>query len=86
MRLAVGVSARAIWFVAMVAVYVDALVVLAKRPNWGLFFGALIAFPITILVWPWKHTAFGVPLWIVGVVMLVAYPISTFVGGLDPVE
>jgi hypothetical protein len=35
---------------------------------------------------PWKHHAFGVPLWIVGVAMLVAYPISTFVGGLDPID
>jgi hypothetical protein len=86
MRLMVGLLARLFFFVCFAFVEIDALVTLAHRSDWNLFFWALIGFPITVLVWPWTHWAFGVPLWIIGVTMLVSYPVSTIVGRLDPVD
>jgi hypothetical protein len=49
----------------------------------------VIFFPITIFIWPLTHlgeTVVGIKLWLVLVVAVVAYPISTFVGGLAPIE
>jgi hypothetical protein len=45
-------------------------------------------FPVTIFLWPLTHltdTVFGFELWLVFVVSLVAYPISTLIGGMAPI-
>lgn len=51
-----------------------------------LAFLAVLAFPATtyLNVFPWGIEFFGVPVFIVAIFAAVAYPVSTFIGHLDP--
>lgn len=85
MRLLIGLVARALFWVGLGVIVIDAVVELWNRGDGALAVAAAIFFPVTFIVWPWTHEAFGYPLWIVLVAAVIAYPISTFVGGLEPV-
>ena len=86
MRLLVGLIARALVWAAFALIVGDALITLWDRGEYALAVAAAILFPITIFLWPWTHQAFGHPLWWAFVIAAVAYPISTFVGGLPPID
>lgn len=85
MRLLIFLIGRAIFSVCVAIIVVDAVRQLGDRGDEALAVAAAIFFPITFLVWPWTHEAFGYPLWILIVIAIVAYSISTFVGRLEPV-
>jgi hypothetical protein len=82
----IGVCARLMMWACIVVIVGDAATTLWQRGEHGLAFFSVVLFPATTFIWPWIHDAFGLPLWIAGIVALAAYPISTFVGGLPPVE
>lgn len=86
MRRFVGVIARAIVWICFAVIVGDAVVTLFHRGNGVLGVLAAIFFPITVFVWPWTHRAFGMSLIVFFVVAAVAYPISTFIGGLRPID
>jgi len=86
MRLLIGVVARAIVWICFAVIVGDAVVTLFHRGKPVLGVLAAIVFPATILIWPWTHDAFGWSLIVFFVIAVVAYPISTFVGGLRPID
>ena len=86
MRILAGLLARAVFWAAVGVIVVDAALTLWRNGRQALAVAAAILFPITILVWPWTHEAFGYPLWLAFVIAAVAYPISTFIGGLPPID
>src|SRR4051812_22562236 len=89
MRLAIGVVSRIIVYVCFGLLIGDAVVTEWRHQNYVLSVLALIFFPATIFLWPLTHlgdTVFGVKLWLLFVISLVAYPISTLVGGLSPID
>ena len=51
----------------------DAVVELWGRGDEVLAILAAVGFPITFVVWPWRHEAFGIPLWIFFVAGVVSY-------------
>jgi hypothetical protein len=88
MRLTIGVIARMVTYAAFVVIVGDAVLTLIQRGGGGIVTAvfALGFFPVTIVVWPWTHEAFGVSLIVFFVAAVVAYPISTFVGRLAPIN
>lgn len=85
-RLLIGFVARLAMWAALAVIVVDAVRELWARGEQATAVFAAILFPVTVFVWPWKREAFGRPLWQLLVVALIAYPVSTLVGGLPPVE
>ncbi|MDQ2910709.1 MAG: hypothetical protein M3R39_06810 [Actinomycetota bacterium] len=88
MRALIGIVSRLLVYACFVLLIGDAAVELWRGQNYFWSVMAVIFFPVTIFVWPLTHlsdTVFGLPLWFVFVVSVVAYPISTFVGGLPPI-
>lgn len=51
----------------------DAVVELWGRGDELLAILAAVGFPITFIIWPWRHEAFGIPLWIFFVAGVVSY-------------
>jgi hypothetical protein len=60
---------------SVVIVVGDAAVELWGRGDeiWAIV--AVVLFPVTFLVWPWTHEAFGVPLWVFFLAGTVSYSI-----------
>jgi hypothetical protein len=60
---------------AVVIVVGDAAIELWGRGDevWAVV--AVIGFPITYVVWPWTHEAFGLPLWVFFIAGIVSYSI-----------
>lgn len=88
-RVTVGVVARVVFWVALALIVVDAVAELWKRGDAPLAVAAAAFFPVTVFVWPLAETGaavFGLTCWWLLIVCIVAYPISTFVGGLEPVD
>jgi len=85
-RLLIGLIARAVTWLGVALIVGDAVVNLFQDGRAALGVAAAILFPVTFFVWPWTHHAFGVSLIIVFVVTVIAYPISTFVGRLPPID
>jgi hypothetical protein len=85
MRLAIGLVARAVVWGCFLVIVGDAVVTLWQRGQYVLAFVAAGVFPATIIIWPWTYSAFGVSLIVFFVAAAIAYPISTFIGGLDPI-
>ena len=44
---------------------------------------ALVFFPVTFVVWPWVHEAFGRPLWIAALAAVVAQALSFTLSGRE---
>jgi hypothetical protein len=84
-RLFIGVIARLIVWACVAVIVGDAVVTMWDRANYVLMVAALCFFPATVFIWPWTHSAFGVSLIFFYVIGAVAYPISTVIGGLDPI-
>jgi hypothetical protein len=82
--LVVGLVARAVMWAALGVIVMDAVLTLWREGREVLAVAAGIFFPITILIWRGVMRPSGYPLWWAFVVAIVAYPISTFVGGLPP--
>jgi hypothetical protein len=85
-RLAVGLVARIIFWIGAGLIVYEAGTTLWHHGEKALAVASALFFPVTILVWPWKHEAFNHPLWIVLAILFVSYPISTFVGGLPTID
>jgi TctA family transporter len=89
MRFLIGLVARAAFWAAVVVIVGDAVIELWNDDNKVLAIASIVLFPITIFVWPLSnldHAAFGYDLWLFLAVAVIAYPISTFVGGLSPID
>jgi hypothetical protein len=82
---AIGIATRLIVYAGFAIIVGDAVVTLWQRGQYLFALIALGAFPATVFLWPWTHAAFGVSLIWVFAATLIAYPISTFVGRLDPI-
>ena len=39
---------------------------------------AAVGFPITFVIWPWTHEAFGIPLWAVFIAGVVSFKLASF--------
>lgn len=79
----VGFLARALMWVCLGAIVVDAVITLWQDNNQVLAVFAGIFFPITVFVWPfypWGHEVFGIALWIVFLVGLGSYWLSQLGG------
>jgi hypothetical protein len=89
MRLVIGIVARLAVYACFALILGDAFFELWRDHHVVLAVLALIFFPATIFIWPITHlgdTVFGLKLWLVFVTALVAYPVSTFIGGMRPIE
>lgn len=89
MRTLIGLSARLVFWVCVVLIVVDAVSELWRREDFALAVAAAILFPITVFVWPLAELEgdiVGLTLWWLLVVAIVAYPVSTFIGGLSPID
>ena len=86
MSTVIGLLARAVMWGMFIIIVGDAVVTLWDRGDEVLAVLAVIFFPATIFIWPWTHEAFGYPLWIAFLIAAIAYPISTFVGGLPSID
>ena len=92
--MAVGVLARLVTVAGYLLIVADAVIGLWQTSQRVLAVLALIASPITVFVWPVFGDGDGVGnaavagphLWIVLLAAMIAYPISTFVGGLPPID
>jgi hypothetical protein len=84
-RTLIGVVARLIVYAGFIVIVGDALLTLWERGEYALAVAAAVFFPLTVLFWPWRHDAFGASLIWVFIATVIAYPISTFVGRLDPI-
>ena len=67
---------RLVVWAAFVVVVGDAVVSLWERGREVLAVVALVFFPVTFVVWPWLHEAFGRPLWLALVGAIVAQTLS----------
>lgn len=88
MRVLIGVVSRLLVYICFALIIGDAVVELWRDQNYVLSILAAIFFPVTIFLWPLTHltdTVFGFELWLVFVVSLVSYPISTLIGGMAPI-
>jgi len=63
--LLVALLGRLAFWVALVFIAADAVIDLWRDGNRVLAVLAGVFAPLTFVVWPWQHRAFGVPLWIV---------------------
>jgi len=73
----------------MAAIVLDAVVTQWQRDNALMSVVALVAAPFTLLIWPVFGTGadlVGIPLWQILIALFVAYPISTFIGGMLPID
>lgn len=94
MRIIIGGIARLVFFACAAIIVGNAVVNCFQDGNVGMGIAAIVALPITFFVYPFvvpeSHTLwpFGddVSMVAILVVALIAYPISTFVGGHDPVD
>ena len=60
---------------SLVIVVGDAVIDLWQRGDEVLAILAAVGFPITFLIWPWRHETFGIPLWIVFLAGVISYSI-----------
>jgi hypothetical protein len=58
---------------AVLLVVGDAAVELWRDERAVLAILAVVGFPMTFVVWPWTHEAFGIPLWIVFIAGTIAF-------------
>ncbi len=93
-RLVIGLIARGITYLGLVFIVGNAVVESAKNGDWVLALIELAAFPLTFLIYPFAAPE-GAQAWPLAdgtsfipalIAALVAYPISTFIGGLDPID
>jgi hypothetical protein len=67
---------RLLVWLAVVVIVGDAVLDLWERGSRILAVLAGIFFPVTVLVWPWLHDAFGYPLWLAIVAAIAAQSLS----------
>ena len=93
-RLTIGVLARGVMWACLWFIVGNAVAQCIHNSDWVLAFLALALFPLTFFIYPFAASPTD-SAWPVGddtalivalAVALIAYPISTFVGGLDPVD
>jgi len=93
-RLGIGLAARGIFWLCFVLIVGNAVVQAIADDEWVLAVFEVAFFPLTFLIYPFAADplaqawplADGTNLIPFLVAAVVAYPISTFVGGLPPVE
>lgn len=93
-RIIIGLLARAVFWAGFLLIVGNAVLQAIADDQWVLAFFEVAAFPLTFLLYPFLQPEFGNAWpWTDGhtlipvlVTALVAYPISTLVGGLDPVD
>ena len=92
-RVFIGLVARGVFWVAILLLVGNAAVFLWSEGNWFFSIVSVVMLPFTTFLWPifapeaasaWPFEARS-GLWILFAVAVVAYPISTFVGGLQRV-
>lgn len=93
-RLAIGLVARGGFWVCFLFILGNAVAQSIHEKAYGVTFIELAAFPLTVLIYPFAHHP-GAQAWpfmdgtsfvAAFVAMVIAYPVSTFIGGLAPVE
>lgn len=93
-RVSIGLLARGVFWVGVWLIVGNALAQAITDHQYVLAFFELAGFPLTFLLYPFLQPALGnawpwadghtlIPVLVAAV---VAYPISTFVGGLEPVD
>ena len=93
-RLGVGVIARIAFWVIVLFIVGNAVVQAATDDQWVLAFIEASFFPATFLIYPFaaapdataRPFAEGTTFIPFLVTALIAYPVSTFVGGFDPID
>lgn len=80
-RSVVGLFARGVFWLSLLWILGDSAFSSWRDGNVGMIVAKLVFFPVTYVVWPWLSG-----LWWLFVVSIVAYAVSTFVGGLEPVD
>jgi DNA-binding response OmpR family regulator len=65
---------------APLIIVTDAVIDLVRDERYVLGLLALVGFPITFVVWPWTHGAFGIPLWPVLITGVVSLSIRKRIG------
>jgi hypothetical protein len=88
-RLLIGIPARLLVYVCLTVIVLDAVIRLWQESKHAASVAAAIFFPATTFIWPLTHLhrlVFGVRMWTIFGTALIAYPISTFVGGLAPID
>ena len=70
--LLVALAGRLAFWAAFALIAVDAVVDLWRDGSQALAVLAGLFAPVTFVVWPWQHEAFGAPLWIVFLVAVAA--------------
>lgn len=94
MRAGVGLVARFVFWICVWFIVGNAVAQAITDGSWVLAFLELALFPLTFLVYPFVADPFalawpfadGTNLVPFLVAALIAYPISTVIGGLDPVD
>lgn len=61
---------------AMVIVVGDAVVELWTDGRVVMSVLALVAFPLTFLIWPWTHAVVGIPLWIIAIAGFISLKLA----------
>lgn len=93
-RFVIGIAARGVFWVCFWFILLNAVVQTVKDGQYFLAFIELAVFPLTVFVYPFVADA-GALAWPLEagtslipalITMLIAYPVSTFVGGLPPVD
>ncbi len=93
-RVVIGLGARGVFWACLLFIVGNAVAQAIRDGEWLLALIELAALPLTFLIYPFAATD-GAMAWPLadGTSMIpflgaaaIAYPISTFVGGLDPVE
>lgn len=93
-RVGVGLVARIVFWICVWFIVGNAIAQAIADTSWVLAFVELALFPLTFLIYPFVAAPFalawpfadGTNLVPFLVAALIAYPISTVVGGLDPVD
>lgn len=94
LRFGIGLIARGVFWLCLLFILGNAVAQAVRESAYVLGFFELSAFPITVLLYPFVHHpdayawpfAAGSSLVPAFVAMMVAYPVSTIVGGLAPVD
>lgn len=94
LRLAIGLIARGIFWLCLLFILGNAIAQAVHEKAYLLGFVELSAFPITVLLYPFVHhaeayawpLATGTSFLPAFIAMIVAYPVSTIVGGLPPID
>lgn len=94
LRLSAGLLARGVFWLCVWGIVLNAVTQAISARDYLFAFFELVAFPLTYFLypflqptagnaWPWADGHTLIPVLIVGV---LAYPVSTVVGGLEPVD